>query len=209
LRDGKTILDGKFINYNVQGIIISEGQYKENEPLGLFKYYYDNGKLESVSYRKKSKIDLESTYYNQDGSINQYTLYDDFGKTAFFIKFDKRIVQKYDGYSTYPVGQYKIENEGKTIISKNDTLSLGSVVQHEYLLANIPYTIRTFKIEVEGFDNLKVKREFMKTAPTHITIKEVLIKKGHNRINAFTQYKFLDNVTPVKNDTVSFDIFVK
>ncbi|MCV9930260.1 hypothetical protein OIU83_21560 [Flavobacterium sp. LS1R49] len=70
IRNGDTIFHGKFINYNEKGIKINEGQFVDNEPNGKCFYYYENGKIESVYYRKDSKVNLESTYYNQNGLID-------------------------------------------------------------------------------------------------------------------------------------------
>ncbi|MBF2093074.1 toxin-antitoxin system YwqK family antitoxin [Flavobacterium psychrophilum] len=206
---GDTILQGKFVNYNENGIKIAEGKYVENEPNGICKYYYDDGKIESVFYRKNSKIDLEAFHYYQNGTINQYTLYDDVGKTAFFIKFNKKVVTKYDGYALLPLNQYKINNGDQIEFTLKDTLKVGDVIKYDYVLANIPYAKRTFKIETEGIDNSKVKRTITKEAPTRIIVEEVLTQKGLNRIKAITQYRFDDKVTPIKNDTVSFDVNVK
>lgn len=208
IRNGKPIQQGKFVKYNEKGVKIAEGQFLENEPNGICKYYYDNGKIKSVSYRKNSKVDLETTYYNQEGSIRKYGMCNDIGEPKFIIEFNQKIVTNYDGYVIYPVNQYKL-NRGKQIeITLKDTLKVGDVIKYEYLLANIPNTKRTFKIETEGVDNSKIKRTITKEAPTRIIVEEVLTKKGLNRIKAITQYTFDDNVTRVKNDTVYFDVEV-
>lgn len=209
IRDGKTIQQGKFVDYNEKGIKIAEGQFVENEPNGICKYYYDDGKIESVFYRKNSKINLECTYYDKNGLINKYILCDDIGKTAFIIKYDEKAVKKYDGYALLPVNQYKLDNGKEIKFTLKDTLKVGDIIKYDYVLANIPYTKRTFKIETVGVDNSTIKRTITKEAPTHIIVKEVLTQKGLNRIKAITQYKFNDKVTPVKNDTVSFDVNVK
>ncbi|MCD0465070.1 hypothetical protein [Flavobacterium sp. ENC] len=209
IRYGDTILQGKFVNYNEKGIKIAEGQFLANEPNGIFSYYYDNGKLESVFYRKNGDITLESTYYNPNSLITKYSMCNDSGEPKFIIEFDDKAVKRYTGYVVYPVKQYKIENKRQIEVKTGDVLKVGDVIKYDYLLANIPNTKRTFKIETEGIDNSKVKRTISKEAPTHIIVEEVLTKKGLNRIKAITQYEFTDTVTPVKNDTVSFDINVK
>lgn len=209
IRYGDTILQGKFVNYNERGIKIAEGQFIENEPNGICKYYYDDGKIESVFYRKNSEISLEAHHYDPNGTVNQYTLYNDIGKTAFIIKFNKTAVKNYDGYATYPLNPYKLTNNKQVEIKNGEVLNVGDVIKYEYLLANIPNATRTFKIETDGVDNSKIKRKIIKKAPTRVIIEEVLFKKGLNRIKAISQYRFNDNVTPVKNDTVSFDVNVK
>lgn len=208
IRNDSTIMHGKFVNYNQEGVEIAKGNFVNNEPHGICSYYYSNGKIESVSYRKNSKIDLESTYYNQNGSIRKYTMCNDLGEPKFIIEFDEKIVKSFDGYATYPVNQYKILKGKKSEIYTRDTLKIGDVIKYDFLVANIPYTIRNFKIETEGVDNSKIKRTITTEAPTRIIVEEVLTKKGLNRIKAITQYTFDDKVTPVKNDTVSFDVNV-
>lgn len=209
IRNGNSIQHGKFVNYNERGVKIAEGNFVNNEPNGKSIYYFDNGKIESVHYRKNSKVTEESIFYNSDGLIRKYIMYNDIGEAKFIIDFDGKTVKKYDGYATYPVNQYKIEKEKKYEIHNRDTLKVGDVIKYEYLLANIPNTKRTFKIETEGIDNSKVKRIITKELPTRVVVEEVLTKKGLNRIKAITQYTFNDNITRVKNDTVTFDVNVK
>jgi len=209
IRNGNPVQHGKFINYNEKGIKIAEGYFVNNEPNGKCIYYYDNGKIESVFFRKNSKVTLESFYYLPNGKIKKYFMCDDLGEPMFFIEFDKNTVLRYKGNATYPINLYKSDNKKQIEIKFGDTLKVGDVIEYNYLLANIPYTERTFKIETEGVDNLKIKRSITKKAPTRIIVEEVLTKKGLNRIKAITQYRFNDNVTSVKNDTVSFNVYVK
>ena len=207
-KDNNPVAHGKFVNYNEKGIKIAEGQFVNGEINGECKYYYGNGKIETVEYKKNSKITLESTYYNQNGLIRKYVMCNDIGEPKFIIEFDEKGVRQYDGYATYPVEQYKIVKNKEYKIETGYVLKRGDVIKYYYLLANIPNTKRTFKIETEGIDNSKAKRTIIKKAPTRIIIEEVLTKKGLNRIKAITQYIFNDKATPVKNDTVSFDVNV-
>lgn len=209
IRNSDTILNGKFVRYNDKGIKVAEGQFVNNEPNGICKYYYDNSKIESVFYRKNSKVNLECTYYDKSGLINKYILCDDIGKTAFLIKFDEKVVKEYHGYALLPLNQYKLDNGKQMRFTLKDTLKVGDVIKYDYILANIPYAKRTFKIETEGIVNSKIKRTITKESPTRIIVQETLTKKGLNRIKAITQYRFDDKVTPIKNDTVSFDVNVK
>lgn len=209
IRYGDTILQGEFVSYNKKGIKVAEGQYVDNKPNGICSYYYDNGKIESVHYRKNSKIDLEITFYNLNGLIYKYVMFNDVGEPKFVIDFDRKAVTKYDGYATYPVNQYKLNNGKQIEFTLKDTLKVGDIIKYDYILANIPYTKRTFKIETVGIDNSKIKRTITKKAPTSIIVEEVLTQKGLNRIRAITKYTFNDKVTRVKNDTVSFDVNVK
>jgi len=207
IRNGDTIFHGKFVSYNEKGIKISEGKFVDNEPNGNCFYYYGNGKLESVFYRKNSEINLECTYYDQNGLKNKYIMCDSLGKTAFIIKFTNKVVKMYDGYSIWPIGQYKIENKKLREI-KAGTLKIGDTIRYNYLVANIPYAKRTFKIETVGADNSKAKRIIKSKLPTEIIVEEVLTKKGLNRIQIVAQYDFEDKITPKLNKIVSFDVNV-
>ncbi|MCV9926691.1 hypothetical protein OIU83_03475 [Flavobacterium sp. LS1R49] len=208
IRKGDTIFEGKFTRYNEKGIKIAEGQFVDNEPNGISSYYYDNGKIESIHYRKSSKITLESTFYDTIGTINKYVLYDDRAKPSFIIHFDEKGATKYDGYFQLEVYQYKFSHKKEFNIKENQYLKIGDVLKYRYIIANIPNAKRNFKIENIGIDNSQIKREIKQIHPTQIDVEEVLIKKGKNTIRSIVQYKFNDKVTPVFNDTLSFDVNV-
>lgn len=209
IRNGDTIFHGYFVNYNEKGIKIAEGQFINNEPSGICSYYYNNGKIESIYYRKDSKINLECTYYNQNGLVEKYIMCDTNGRTAFIIKFDNKTVKMYDGYSIWPVGQHKIRNRKLEEIKKGDVLKVGDTIRYNYLVANIPYTKRTFRIETVGIDNSKAKRIITSKLPAEIIVEEVLTQKGLNKIEIIAQYNFEDKLTPILDKTVSFEVNVK
>jgi hypothetical protein len=200
IRNGKTIFQGKFTKKNDKGIKIAEGQFKNDEPNGVFSYYYDDGKIESVYYRKNSKVNLECTYYNPNGLLDKYIMCDDFGKTSFIISFDEKGPKQYNGFFLLEIYQYKFAHKKQYNMKTEQVLKVGDVLKYHYLLANIPNAKRSFKIENISIDNTKVKRTITKKAPTSIIVEEVLTKKGLNRIKAITQYKFNDKVTPAIND---------
>jgi hypothetical protein len=208
LRSGDTIMHGKFVNYNERGIKISEGQFVDNEPFGMCSYYDDNGNIEAIHFRKNSKITLESKFFNAEGLLEKYAMYDDFGKSAFIISFDKKGVTKYDGYPQLEVYQYRFSNKKQYNIVEDQNLKVGDTIKYSYLVANIPNTKRNFTIENLSIDNAKVKRILKNVPPTQIDVKEVLTKKGKNTIRSIVRYEFNDNVTPVFTDTLSFDVEV-
>jgi len=208
IRNGDTVLQGKFVRYNEKGIKIAEGQFTDNEPTGICSYYFDNGKIRTVYYRKDSKINLESTYYDQNGLINKYIMCDSLGKTAFIIKFEDKTVKMYDGYSIWPIGQYKLVNKKQVKIKTEDVLKIGDTIRYNYLVANIPNTKRSFKIKNSVGENSKVKRIIKSKLPAEIIVEEVLNTKGRNRIEIIAQYTFEDKETPILNKIVSFDVNV-
>ena len=204
-----TLLHGKFVRYNKKGDKIAEGNFKNGEPIGKIIYYFDNGIIESILYRKNSKIVEESIDNFQSGKIMRYTSYDDFGMSAFIIRFDENgNVENYKGYPLMETYQYKIANKQKFKIKTNQVLKVGDTLKYHYLIANIPIAKRSFKIENLDVDNSKVKRVFTQIPPTGINVKEVLTQKGTNTIRAIVKYEFHDKEKTIINDTISFSVNV-
>lgn len=208
IRDGTKIMQGKFVNYNEKGIKISEGQFVNDEPKGVCRYFYDNGKIKAIHYRKNSKINLESIFYNTNGLINKYVAYDYLGNHFFTIYFDEKGATKYDGYFQIETYQYKFAHKEQFKITQDQHLKVGDVLKYSYIIANIPNAKRTFKIENLSVDNSKVKRTLKHIEPCQLDVEEILSKKGKNTIRSIVQYKFKDKVTPVFTDTLSFDVNV-
>ena len=209
IRDHDTILHGKFTRYNKEGNKIAEGSFVNGEPKGKCIYYFDNGIIESIFYRKNSKIKEEIIENHPSGKIKQYTLYDYLGLSAFIARFDQQgHIENYEGYPLMETYQYRIANKERFKIKNNQVLKVGDTLKHQYLLANIPNTKRSFKIENVGVDNTKVKRTFKKNSQVGIEVKEVLIKKGTNKIKAIVKYEFNNEEKTVINDTISFEVKV-
>ncbi|WP_300566550.1 hypothetical protein, partial [Flavobacterium sp.] len=198
---------GKFVNYNEKGIKIAEGQFVDGHIKGKCFYYYDNGKTETIQF-KNGKITKESTYYNSNGLIESYIMYDDFGKSAFIISFDEKGVRKYDGYPQLEVYQYRFSHKKQYNIKDDQHLKVGDILKYSYIVANIPNAKRSFKIENISINDSEVKRTLKHILPAQIDVEEVLTKKGKNTIRSIVQYKFNDKITPVFTDTISFDVNV-
>lgn len=133
LKSNGPVAHGKFVNYNEKGIKIAEGQFVEGEINGKCIYYYDNGEIESIYYRKNSKVDLESTLYNRNGFVYKYVMFNAIGEPKFIIDFDEKAVKKYDGYVIYPVEQSKIVKDKKYKIEIGSILKVGDVIKYKYL----------------------------------------------------------------------------
>jgi hypothetical protein len=207
IRNGNTIMHGKFVNYNEKGIKIAEGQFVDGHINGKSVYYYDNGKLETIQF-KKGKITLESTSYNQNGLIEKYIVCDDFGKSVFTIYFDEKGVTRYDGNFQIETYQYKFAHKKQFNIVQDQHLKVGDVLKYSYIIANIPNTKRSFKIENLSVDNSKTKRVLRHIEPCQLDVEEILTKKGKNTIRSIVRYEFRDKVNPVFIDTISFDVHV-
>ncbi|MDW8852839.1 hypothetical protein SD960_22260 [Flavobacterium sp. MMLR14_040] len=209
IKDVDTVLHGKFIRYNKEGNKIAEGNFVNGEPNGKSIYYFDNGIIESIFYRKNSKILQEITENYPSGKIIQYTLYDYFGLSAFIVRFDKKgNVLNFEGYPLMETYQYRIANKKRFKTKIEQYLKVGDTLQQQYIIANIPNAKRSFKIENLNADEVKTKRTFKKTSQTGIKVKELLIKKGINTIRAVVKYEFNDKEKTVINDTISFKVDV-
>lgn len=200
IRNGNPIQHGKFVNYNEKGIKIAEGNFVNNEPYGICSYYYDNGKIESIQYKKTSKITEESTFYNSNGFIRKYIFYNDIGEPYFIINFDQKGVREYQGPTIKEIYQYNIKND--------QHLKVGDILKYSYVVANIPNAKRNFRIENVSVNDSKTKRTIKHIPSTRIDVEEILTKKGKNTIKAIVRYEFGDKITPAINDTISFDVNV-
>jgi hypothetical protein len=208
VRNGDTINHGKFFRFNAKGVKIAEGVFVNGEIKGKFIHYFDNGKIKNSFFHLNNTITLEDIYYNPNGTVKEYDMYDMSGKLAFIIYFDEKGVTRYDGYPLMEIYQYKFSHKEQNNIKKDQNLKVGDTLKYEYLLANIPNAKRSFKIENLAIDNNKVKRTIIRKPPTILEVKEVLTRKGITTIRAIVQYKFKDKVTPVFNDTISFEVTV-
>ncbi|GEC77707.1 hypothetical protein [Flavobacterium aquatile] len=209
IRNGDTIMQGKFVNYNDKGVKISEGQFVDNDVYGNCKYFYGNGKIEEIHFRKNKDITLESKWNYPNGQLERYVMNTHFGEPIFIIKYDKRnIVHSYKGNPQLEIYQHKINIENHEVKQNNVSLKIGDTLKYSYIVANIPNAERSFTIENVGVQNAKTKRILKSIPPTQIDVKEVLIKKGVNTIRSIVKYEFKDKVTPVFIDTLSFDVNV-
>ncbi|OXG09580.1 hypothetical protein B0A64_02165 [Flavobacterium araucananum] len=209
IKNGDTLLNGKFVRYNREGNKIAEGNFVNGEPNGKSIYYFDNGIIESIFYRKSSKILEEIIENHPSGKVMQYTLYDYFGLSAFISRFDKEgNIVNYEGYPVMETYQYRIVNKKRFKTKIEQYLKIGDTLKQQYIIANIPNAKRSLKIENLNVDNTKVKRTFKKTSQTGLEVKEVLIRKGINKIRAVVKYEFNDKEKTVINDTISFKVEV-
>lgn len=209
INNGDTILDGKFTIYDEKGGIASKGNFANNKLFGKCIYYFDNGNIKQIIYRKNKRFDKEGIYNFSTGKIEKYLLFDDFGKCNFVMFFDEQgNVKSYEGYAVIEIYQYKIAHKEQLKIKTNQVLKVGDVLKYKYLLANIPNAKRSFKIELVGSDNTKIKRIITKKPPTDIDVEEVLTKKGKNSIKAVVEYKFNDINKTVLKDSVYFEVIV-
>jgi len=209
IRNGDTILEGKFTQYNQKGNKIAEGNFVNGHIKGKSIYYFDNGNIESIHYRKNGKVTEESTYNYPNGKVRKYAMHDDFGILDFLITYDESgNIKNYQGLPLIEIYQYKIANRKQFKIKTNQVLKVGDTLKYHYLIANIPTAKRSFKIENLDVDNSKVKRVFTQIPPTGINVKEVLTQKGTNTIRAIFKYEFHDKEKTIINDTISFSVNV-
>jgi len=208
IKNGDTILNGKYIVCKYNGQKVKSGVYKNGRGIGPVTFYFDNGNIESVDNRNNDKS-IETIFNYRNGKIERYVLYEDFGMSVFIIRFDEQSnVKSYEGLPLIEVYQYKIAHPEEFKINVNQYLKVGDTLKHNYLIANIPNAKRSFKIENLDVDNSKVKRIFTQIPPVGINVKEILTKKGNNRIRAIVKYEFNDKEKTVIKDTISFEVKV-
>lgn len=209
IKDNDSILHGEFVRYNKAGKKTAEGNFNNGTIRGKSIYYFDNGIIESIFYRKNSEITEQNIDNFPSGKIMRYTLYDDLGISAFIIRFDERgNVESYKGYPIIETYQYKTKSKERFKIKVNQHPKTGDTLQQQYLIADIPNAKRSVKIENLGVDEVKAKRTLKKTSQIGINVEEILIKKGINTIRAVVKYEFNDNKKTVINDTISFKVNV-
>jgi antitoxin component YwqK of YwqJK toxin-antitoxin module len=209
IRNGDTIIQGKAIIYNEKGIKVAEGNFVNNVLKGNYISYFNNGNIKSILYKKDNKITEETTEYYPNGKVKRYIMFDPFGLEAFIARYDEKgNIKSCDGYPLMEIYQYPIAHKKQFNIKINQYLKVGSVLKHNYLIANIPNAKRSLKIENISIDSANVKRKIISKPATNIYVEEILTKKGKNTIRAIIQYVFNDNLTPVLNDTISFDVEV-
>jgi len=68
-------LHGPFKNYNIHGILISEGEYRNGKNFGIVRVYYDNGTIKSETYYRDGKISGPMTTYYENGNIHVKSFY--------------------------------------------------------------------------------------------------------------------------------------
>jgi hypothetical protein len=209
IRNGDTIFEGKFTQYNAKGNKIAEGIFVNGHIKGKSTYYFDSGIIESIHYRKNVEITEESTYNYPNGKVMKYLMYDDLGILDFLIRYEEiGKAKSYEGLPLIEIYQYKIANKEQFKTKIEQYLKVGDTLKHQYLIANIPNAKRTLKIENQGVDNTKVNRTFKKTSQTGLEVKEIVIKKGINKIKTIVKYEFNDKEKTVINDTISFEVKV-
>ncbi len=208
IKNGDTIMDGKYTVCKYNGKKIKSGRYKNGKSIGPLIFYYDNGKIESIDNRYNNKF-REVIFNYRNGEVERYELYDDYGNLNFIINFNEQgNVENYKGYPVMEIYQYKIANKEQFKTNINQYLKVGDILKYQYLVANIPNAKRNFNIELVGSDNATIKRTITKKPPVRIDAEEILTKKGINKIKAVVEYKFNDNKKTVIKDSIFFEVKV-
>lgn len=208
VRNSDTILHGKVIVYNKKGHKIAEGNLINNVPQGKFIYYYSNGKIESIKYVIDGKRNLEYFWYYPNEKIKKYAFFSRYEEPFFLISYDEKGPTKYEGSTIEKIYHGKLNSKKHDNITDNHHFKIGDTLIHQYLVANIPNTVRNLKIENLSIENSKVKRFLKKVNPCQLNVEEILTKKGKNTIRTIVKYEFKDKLIPVINDTLTFDVDV-
>jgi YD repeat-containing protein len=71
------------------GIISSEGYFKNGNPNGYWKTYYPNGNLKSKGNRKNFKLDSLWRFYREDGALEQEINYTDGKRNGYTYNYNE------------------------------------------------------------------------------------------------------------------------
>ena len=141
------------------------------------------------------------------GKIMRYSSYDDLGKQTFIILFDEKgNVENYKGFPLLETYQNKISQGRRLKENVKQHLKVGDTLKYHYLVANLPNAKRNFKIE--NVDHKKAKRTLKKVSKIGIDVKEVLVKRGINTIEAVVTYDFNDKEKTSITYTEIFEVQV-
>ncbi|PAM94857.1 hypothetical protein B4N84_10425 [Flavobacterium sp. IR1] len=209
IKNGDTILHGKFTRHTKKGKKIGEGNFVDGELTGKCTFYYENGEVSLIRYHKNTKIIEESTFHYPDKKPFKYVMNNDLGELEFQIYYDEfGNVKSYEGRPLLEIYNYKPTNKEKFKNRISQFLNVGDTLNYEYLIANIPNAKRSVLIENLTVDNPMVDVSFAKTSQAGIEAKEILTQKGINTIQATVKYEFNDKEKTIINDTLSFQVTV-
>jgi len=118
--DAKGQKQGEWKKYHKNGMLRYVGEFKNDKPIGEFKYYYDTGKIQSkmdhkgavsyfIAYYQTSEVKAVGKYINQKrDSVWSFYDIDGYKKSSeFYIKGLKNRTS----YAYYPNGQIAEEKE--------------------------------------------------------------------------------------------------
>lgn len=162
-----------------------------------------------LSNQQENKLLEERIENFPSGKIMRYTSYDDLGVQAYTILFDEKgNVENYKGLPLKETYQSKISQKRQLKEKVDQYLKVGDTLKYHYLIANVPYAKRSFKIINPEVDNDKVKRTVTKTSKIGIDVKEVLTQKGIHTIEAVVNYEFEDKEKTSVTYTEIFEVIV-
>lgn len=125
------------------------GQFKDNNPYGIFTYYYLSGRVKAkVNYKSNGQITLSQVYHESSGHIKAMGKYVDQKKDSTWTYFDN--VGNVKSKETYKGGKL----EGQRVIYYEPVDGRYVVARYEYYKNNV--LDGTFK---EYHQNTKLKAE--------------------------------------------------
>jgi antitoxin component YwqK of YwqJK toxin-antitoxin module len=83
------IKNGEFHVFSEKGNNIILGEMRDNKNVGLWQYYYQNGKLESQGYFNNDKVDDKWVWYFPDGKLKAEGEYNNGVKDGKWTIYDK------------------------------------------------------------------------------------------------------------------------
>jgi antitoxin component YwqK of YwqJK toxin-antitoxin module len=96
--------------YDVNGALKFEGNFKDNVPVGEFKYYYPNGKTKAISHFFNDGRDSRTRVFSQQGYLMAEGKYSDRKKDSvwlYYSDFDGVLLSEEVYENTVPHGLWK------------------------------------------------------------------------------------------------------
>jgi antitoxin component YwqK of YwqJK toxin-antitoxin module len=93
---------GHWIKKYPDGIVMYDGVFKDNHPVGEFRRYYENNTIKSLLIYNESGTEAEATIYHPNGNISskgKYINQRKEGKWQFFSAFTKGYLISEENYS--------------------------------------------------------------------------------------------------------------
>ncbi|MDX1350943.1 MAG: hypothetical protein R3279_11875 [Putridiphycobacter sp.] len=137
------------VYYEHEAILKYKGQFKDDNPYGIFYYYYPSGRIQAkVNYKEGGRITLSQVYHETSGYIKALGKYVDQKKDSTWTYFDN--VGNVKSKETYENGLL----EGQRVIYYEPVNGQYVVARYEYYKNNVLHG--TFK---EYHQNTKLKAE--------------------------------------------------
>ena len=124
--DQKGLKQGKWVKKYNYGSVRYEGQFKDDKPVGEFKYYYKDGSLKAVSMYKATGDSVMTTSYHKNGkkmAEGVYVKQQKEGKWMYYSDIDGSLISE----ENYKEGQL----HGKVITFYTESGNPAEILEYD------------------------------------------------------------------------------